>query len=229
MKKGQRTRREIVNRALALAGDVGLENVTLGALASDLELSKSGLFAHFKSKEALQLSVLAEAVERFTSDVVLPARSAPRGEPRVVALFERFLAWIRGAAAAAGASDRAPTGDTSGSSDRAGASASSRRASANRCIFMALSQEYDDRPGEIRDAIVSSQHDWRAVIAHSARLAVDEGHFRADLDVEQFAFELVGIAMAFQQTANLLADERAESRARAAFDALLARSRRARR
>lgn len=224
MRKGQRTRREIVNRALALAGDVGLENVTLGVLASDLELSKSGLFAHFKSKEALQLSVLAEAVERFTNAVVLPARSAPRGEPRVVALFDRFLAWIRDAAA-----DRAPA-DTAGGPAAAGDSPKSGlAASANRCIFMALSQEYDDRPGEIHDAIVRSQRDWRAVIAHSARLAVDEGHFRADLDVEQFAFELVGIGMVFQQTANLLADERAETRARAAFDALLARSRRARR
>jgi hypothetical protein len=95
-----------------------------------------------------------------------------------------------------------------------------------RCIFMALSQEYDDRPGPVRDAVVQSQRDWRATLAHAARIAVDEGHFRADLDVEQFAFEFLGICMTYQQTHKLLADDRAEGFARAAFDALLARSRR---
>lgn len=203
MNKGLRTRRQIVDRALALAGSVGLEHVTLGTLASELELSKSGLFAHFKSKEALQLAVLTEAIERFIDAVVRPALTAPRGEPRFVALFERYLAWIGRAATPDGA--------------------------AGRCIFMALSQEYDDRPGEIRDTLVRSQQDWRGAVARAARIAVDERHFRADLDVDQVAFEVVGIAMTYQQSSKLLADPAAESRARAAFDALLARSRRARR
>lgn len=192
MPRVKRTRKQVVDRALALAGVVGLENVTLGVLAADLELSKSGLFAHFRSKEQLQLSVLAEAVERFTQTVVLPAIAEPRGEPRVVALFDRFLAWI----------------------------------GSEGCIFMALSQEYDDRPGEVRDALVRSQREWRSAIARAAALAVHEGHFRSDLDPELFAFEFVGIAMAFQQSRRLLADARAEPSARVAFEALLARSRR---
>jgi AcrR family transcriptional regulator len=208
MSRIKTTRRDIVDRALTLAADVGLENVTLGVLATELDVSKSGLFAHFKSKEALQLSVLAEAVERFTATIVRPALTAPRGEPRVVALFENKLAWIRGGGGATLAP--APNGDL----PRA------------RCIFMALSQEYDDRPGTVRDAVVQSQRDWRATIARAARIAIDEGHFRADLDVDQFAFEFLGICMTFQQTNRLLADERAEGFARAAFDALLARSRR---
>jgi AcrR family transcriptional regulator len=208
MPRIKRTRRDIVDRALALAADVGLENVTLGVLATDLDLSKSGLFAHFKSKEALQLSVLAEAIERFTAVIVRPALAAPRGEPRVVALFENKLAWIT---AGGGVSlPVAPDGELP----------------RGRCIFMALSQEYDDRPGPVRDAVVQSQRDWRATLAHAARIAVDEGHFRADLDVEQFAFEFLGICMTYQQTHKLLADDRAEGFARAAFDALLARSRR---
>jgi AcrR family transcriptional regulator len=205
MGKGQETRREIVDRALTVAGEVGLEHVTLGTLAADLDLSKSGLFAHFKSKEALQLAVLAEAVERFTVEVVRPTLAVPRGEPRLVALFERHLAWMR---------------------DEVAADPDSTPAAVRGCIFMALSQEYDDRPGELRDAVVRSQRDWRGVIAHTVRLAVNEGHFRPDLDVEQVAFEFVGIAMAFQQTAKLLGDPEAERRIRAAFDALLARCRR---
>jgi AcrR family transcriptional regulator len=208
MSKGLRTRREIVDRALAMAADVGLEGVTLGTLATDLQLSKSGLFAHFRSKETLQLAVVAEAVERFTSTVVVPALAAARGEPRVVGLFERFLVWIQGMPGDDGLA--APFGG-------------------NRCIFMALSEEYDDRPGEIRDALVRAQRAWRATIERSARIAIDEGHFRADLDPAQFAFEFMGVAMSFKHARKLLDDAGAESRARAAFEALLARSRRGRR
>src|SRR5437870_4325627 len=93
MSKGEQTRQQIVDRALALASQVGLENVTLGVLAAALELSKSGLFAHFRSKEALQLRVLQEAVDRFVVQVVTPALAKPRGAPRVRALFERYLRW----------------------------------------------------------------------------------------------------------------------------------------
>jgi AcrR family transcriptional regulator len=213
MRKGHRTRNQIVDRALALAGDVGLENVTLGVLAADIGLSKSGLFAHFKSKEALQLAVLNEAVERFTAIVVAPALAEPRGEPRFVALFEHYLGWIHF------------------SVDRPVSSVTRRRKSepsTGRCIFMALSQEYDDRPGDIRDAVARSQQDWRDVVARAARIAVEEKHFRADLDVEQVAFEIVGIAMTYQQAFKLLGDRKAERRARVAFDALLTRSRRRR-
>ncbi len=206
MNKGDRTRRDIVNTALSLAGDVGLEGVTLGTLATDLDLSKSGLFAHFKSKEALQQAVLAEAIARFSATVVVPALATPRGEPRLAALFDRWLGWII---------DR-----TANQSE--GRSASARR---GRCIFMALSQEYDDRPGELRDAVAASQREWRAFLTTAARLAVTEGHFAADTDVQQIAFEMVGIAMTFQQTTKLLADPTAERRARAAFDALLVRYR----
>jgi AcrR family transcriptional regulator len=205
MNKGQRTKREIVSRALSLAGDVGLENVTLGTLASELRLSKSGLFAHFNSKEALQLAVLAEAVERFTASVIRPALEAPRGEPRLAALFERWLAWI---------DDSKPE-----------PAAEAGRKPGGRCIFMALSQEYDDRPGELHDAVAQSQRDWRAFVTHAAKLAISARHFAADADPEQFAFELVGIGMTYQQTTKLLADPAAERRARAAFEALMARYR----
>ncbi len=96
MAKGERTRKDIIDHAFALAGEVGLESVSLGVLASQTGLSKSGLFAHFKSKEALQLGVIDEAVERFGAIVLQPALRVPRGEARVRALFERYQRWKSG-------------------------------------------------------------------------------------------------------------------------------------
>ena len=93
MGKGEETREAIVDRAFELARRVGLEGLTIGRLAEDLELSKSGLFAHFRSKEALQLQVLDGAAVRFVATVLQPALEVPRGEPRVRALFERWLTW----------------------------------------------------------------------------------------------------------------------------------------
>ncbi|MGH3649032.1 MAG: TetR/AcrR family transcriptional regulator [Micromonosporaceae bacterium] len=97
MGKGETTRVAVLDRAISLASQTGLGGLTIGSLASAAELSKSGLFAHFRSKEALQLQVLARASERFVDLVVRPALAAPRGEPRVRELFERWLAWDRDA------------------------------------------------------------------------------------------------------------------------------------
>ena len=165
MAKGERTRREIIDHAFSLAGEIGLENVSLGVLASQTGLSKSGLFAHFKSKEALQLGVIDEAVERFTAIVLRPALAEPRGERRVRALFERYLLWKSGG-------------------------------TAERCIFLSLAHEYDDRPGPIRDRLVEALRDWHLTVRRVAQAAVEEGDFRADLDTELFAFEAQGIIMA---------------------------------
>lgn len=93
VRKGVVTRQAIVEHASRMASRVGIEGLTIGALAEALDLSKSGLFAHFKSKQALQLQVLEHGIQRFVDTVVKPALAAPRGEPRVRALFERWLAW----------------------------------------------------------------------------------------------------------------------------------------
>ncbi|WP_394837291.1 TetR/AcrR family transcriptional regulator [Pendulispora rubella] len=201
MSKGEDTRRDIIGRAFSIASEVGLEGLTLGVLAERANLSKSGLFAHFKSKEALQLEVLERAIELFVENVVVPAVAKPRGEPRVKALFDRYLTWIRG---------------------------SEVRDKMGGCFFMSLAHEYDDRPGPLRDRLVQSQREWHETVAKSARLAVKEGHFRADLDEAQFTFEVIGISMAFEQSFKLLADPSAEKKARAAFEALFARCRRSR-
>ncbi|MCU0695823.1 MAG: TetR/AcrR family transcriptional regulator [Myxococcaceae bacterium] len=198
MGKGEQTRQLIVDRALTMAQRIGLEQVTLGVLADELDLSKSGLFAHFKSKEQLQLEVVAEAVARFTSTVILPALKAPRGLPRVQQLFEGYLRWIDSA---------------SGSSAHTGG-----------CILMAFSYEYDDRPGPVHDAIQKAMQDWLDCIARVAKTAVDAGELAAGLDVKQFAFEFDGLLMAFHHAFKLHRNPRAEPMARKALAHLLERS-----
>jgi AcrR family transcriptional regulator len=94
VRKGELTRQSILERGLSLASRMGIEGLTIGALAEALKLSKSGLYAHFKSKEALQLQVLELAIARFTEVAVRPALAAPRGEPRVRALFDRWFRWV---------------------------------------------------------------------------------------------------------------------------------------
>jgi AcrR family transcriptional regulator len=147
--KGEQTREAILAHALGLATRIGFEGLTIGRLADDLRMSKSGLFAHFRSKEALQLEILRLAGARMVESVVKPALAAPRGEPRVRALFERWLAWEQ--------SPSLPGG----------------------CPFMAASFELDDRPGPVRDFVVQNLRDWIDTLAGAARIAVQEGHFRA--------------------------------------------------
>jgi AcrR family transcriptional regulator len=91
--KGEETRAAILDRAVAIASEVGFTGLTIGQLAEQTGMSKSGLFAHFRSKEALQLETLEWARERFTDLVIRPTLAAPRGEARVRALFDRWLDW----------------------------------------------------------------------------------------------------------------------------------------
>lgn len=195
MRKGEKTRGVILDEAVRVASEVGLEGLTIGRLAAALELSKSGLFAHFASKEGLQLQTLDRAAERFTEVVVRPALAAPAGEPRVRALFERWLEWPRRV--------RQPGG----------------------CIFVAAAAELDDRPGAARDRLAELQRDWLATLARAARRAQEVGHFRRDLDPEQLAFELYGMALSWHLHARLLRDPRAPERVRAAFERLVADAR----
>ena len=93
MSKGTETRQAVLDEAARVASRVGLGGLTIGSLAATTQLSKSGLFAHFQSKEALQLQLLDHTRARFIDLVVRPALAAPRGEPRVRELFRRWLAW----------------------------------------------------------------------------------------------------------------------------------------
>jgi AcrR family transcriptional regulator len=188
--KGQLTRNAVLDQAARTASEVGLRGVTIGTLAELTHMSKSGLFAHFGSKESLQLATVRHARERFVAVVIRPALAAPRGEPRVRALFERWLQW---------ATNELPGG----------------------CLFVAAAVEFDDDPGPVHDELVRNQLDLGEMITRVFRTGIDEGHFRADVDPEQFAFDLMGILLGFHQFSRLLADPLAEQRARGALDRVL--------
>jgi AcrR family transcriptional regulator len=195
MRKGEKTRDAILDRALRMASELGLEGLTIGRLADDLDLSKSGLFAHFSSKENLQVQTLDRAAERFADAVVRPALAAPAGEPRLRALFEGWLDWPKRV--------RQPGG----------------------CIFAAAAAELDDRPGPARDRLVELQREWFSTIERVVRRGQEVGHLRRDLDPAQLAFELLGIGLACNFQARLLREPRARERAMAAFERLVADAR----
>lgn len=96
MNKGKKTKRDILDHALTMASTVGLEGLTIGDLAKRVNMSKSGLYAHFESKEDLQIQVLNTAAERFVDVVLAPALKQPRGLPRVKAIFDGWLEWTTG-------------------------------------------------------------------------------------------------------------------------------------
>src|SRR4028119_719493 len=135
MAKGETTREAILERALSMATRTGIEGLTMGTLAKEANLSKSGLFAHFQSKEQLQLDVLETATTRFIEMVIAPALREPRGEPRVRALFERWMEWEKAPFLPGG------------------------------CPFIALANELDDRPGPVRERLVAYQRDWLQALA----------------------------------------------------------------
>jgi AcrR family transcriptional regulator len=191
MGKGSETKERILEQAVRIASRDGLEGLTIGSLSSELGLSKSGLFAHFGSKEELQCQVLQAAASGFQDGVIRPAIAAPRGEPRIRALFERWLAW-------------------SNRSDMPGG-----------CLLIAASIELDDRPGPQRDYLVLAHRGRVAALAKAASLAIEAGHFRRDLNPEQFAFDFYSITLGYHDHQRLLHDPRAEERARNAFERLL--------
>jgi AcrR family transcriptional regulator len=195
MSKGAETRERILGTAFRLAARQGLEGLSLGELAKQLRVSKSGLFAHFKSKEELQIQTLRAASDRFAQTVMVPAFRKARGLPRVRAFFDNWMRWF----ADLFADPSLPGG----------------------CIFMHASFELDDRPGPVREVLVELQQQFIDALARSARIAVEEGHFRRALDADQFAFDLYSILLGYNLARRLLRDPKAERRAREAFAALL--------
>lgn len=192
MAKGDETRQAILAKAFELANLVGVSGLSIGRLAEATGLSKSGLFAHFGSKEALEVAVVEEASRLFWQEVMVPALANPRGEPRVRAMFDGWLVW----------------------GERPGG-----------CFFVGASAELDDRPGPARDAMVRSLKDWVDALSTAARIAVTEGHFRTDLDPEQFAFEIYAIMIGAHTFSKFLRDPQAPERTRKSFERLVSAAR----
>jgi len=191
--KGEQTRAAILDAALQIASKLGLEGLTIGSLAEATGMSKSGLFAHFGSREDLQLAVLEHAAQLYGKRVFLPALKIERGLPRLRALFSHWLEWTM--------SSGLPGG----------------------CIMIAAAAEYDDRPGPIRDAVIANQNRGRAISEKAVRLAIEEGHLRADTDPEQIAFEMLAVFLAGHNYRRLLGDKEARKRSLTAFEELISR------
>ena len=158
--RGERTRQAILSHASRLASAEGLEAVSLQRLASDLGISKSGLFAHFGSKEELQLATVEEAGRVFTEEVLKPGLKTPAGIGRVWAMCNSFLSYL------------------------------SRGVFPGGCFFEAALSEFDSKPGRIRDAVVDKRGYWVASLARAIREAKPAGDIQADVDADQVAWEL---------------------------------------
>jgi AcrR family transcriptional regulator len=139
--KGAETRSAILDRAVDLASAEGLEGLTIGRLAAELKMSKSGLFAHFGSKQELQLATVGAAADRFRGAVIEPALGSPDGAPRLRAMADAYLAHLDGGTYSGG------------------------------CFWAATSAEYDDRPGPVRDAIAAALDGWLGELERQAGVA----------------------------------------------------------
>lgn len=158
--KGERTRQSILERAVDLASLEGLEGLTIGRLADELKMSKSGLFAHFGSKEELQLATVEAASQRYVAEIFAPALKEPRGYPRLLAICDSWLSYIK------------------------------RGVFPGGCFFAAASFEFDSRPGAVRDFVRRLMDDWIGALEKAIRMAQDEGHLDPAVDPAQLAFEL---------------------------------------
>jgi AcrR family transcriptional regulator len=164
--KGQRTRHAILDTATALATEEGLEPLSIGRLAEATAMSKSGLFAHFGSKEELQLATVDHAAEVFVREVIAPAREAPRGLARVWALCDRMVGY------------------------------SERQVFPGGCFFAKASFEFNNRPGPVRDRIREMLRSWMSYLEHAVEQAQEAGELDPDVSAREIAFQLDAFAQA---------------------------------
>jgi AcrR family transcriptional regulator len=160
--RGEKTRQEILRTSIDIASADGLEGLTIGRLASELKMSKSGLFAHFGSKEDLQIATLEAASRVFVAEVVWPAEHVEHGLPRLLALID---AWIS---------------SVDNTCNRGG------------CFFYAVSAEMDDRPGKVRDLISKLTREWIEALTKEMKLAIRLGELEKSCDAELVVFQLHG-------------------------------------
>ena len=182
--KGARTRESILRVAVDLASVEGLEGLTIGRLADELAMSKSGLFAHFGSKEELQLATVDAARTIFADRVIRPALAAPQGVPRLWQLCEYWLQYVEGKVFKGG------------------------------CFFAAASFEFDSRIGPVRDAIAIAMREWLGILARAVEGAKKARHLKGSVNAEQFAFEIYSLAIGAHWGFQLLEDKKALRRVR---------------
>ena len=194
MGKANSTRERILEQGLALMSQSGLGGVTLGVLADQVGMSKSGLFAHFRSKEEVQIGLLEYMAEFANARVLAPAMKAKEGLPRLKVLIRNWFGWAQRAGLPGG------------------------------CPVAAGLFEFDDIEGPVRNKIQEMESEWRDLLTKMVKQAVSLGHLRRGLDVDQFVWELSGIYLGHHAAHRFLRSADADRRAQVAFQALLDRA-----
>lgn len=190
MRKGELTRVAILDVALDLASRDGLEGLTIGLLAEKMSMSKSGVFAHFGSREDLQLEVVKLYHRHFEQEVFYPSIKEARGLARLRGMFSRWIKLV--------------TIEIS-----------------SGCIYISGAVEYDDRPGPIRDQLVSMVDTWQKALRRCVLQAIESGHLRTDTDPDQLVYEMYGLILGLHHDARFLKKAGSEERAQAGFDRLI--------
>jgi AcrR family transcriptional regulator len=186
-KRAERTRAEILKRAVDIASAEGLEGVSIGRLAAELAMSKTGIFAHFGSKEELQLAAVNMARDIFFTEVVQPALKSPRGIPRLSALLHSWLSYVE------------------------------RIVFRGGCFFAAASAEFDSRPGKVRDKIAELSKAWVVGLEDEVRESQRLHQLSKKLDPQQLVFELHAYVQEANWAFKLFDDKTAFGRARIAI------------
>ena len=189
--KSELTRAAIVSAGLDVAAELGLEALTLQAVADRINMSKSGVFSRIGSREALQKAVIEEFGIRFHADIVAPALQLPKGLPRLKEIMHRWLARMRDVEAHTG------------------------------CIYTAGAFELDDKECELREVLLTAVLHWRAMLRRTVIQAVDAGHLRTDTDAHQLVSELNSLAIGLLHDVRFLRDRGAPDRAFASFERLI--------
>ncbi|MFI6944168.1 TetR/AcrR family transcriptional regulator [Streptomyces sp. NPDC050418] len=184
VERGNRTRRLVLRHTVDIASVEGLEALSVGRIATELGLSKSGVFALFGSKEELQLSTIRAAARIFTDEVIAPVRDLPAGADKVRRLCESWLAYSQG------------------------------RVFPGGCFFSGVFAEFDAREGSVHDALVGTQDAWLGLIETYVQEAREAGELAADTDAAQVAFELAALMEAANAHSVLHRDIRAYDLAR---------------
>ncbi|MCF4121950.1 TetR family transcriptional regulator [Antribacter sp. KLBMP9083] len=192
--RGDRTRRAVLDRAVQEASVRGLDALSLGGLAAAAPVNKSGIAGLFGSKEKLQLAAVERAWEIYAETVVEPARAAPAGLPRLLALVETWIAYSRG------------------------------RVFEGGCFFRTVSVEFDGRQGLVRDAIVAAQRDWDSYLRHHVEVALADGALPAGTDPDQVVFEVTAMLEGANDRSLLYGDDAVYERAARGIRAVLGRS-----
>ncbi|TGL50271.1 TetR/AcrR family transcriptional regulator [Leptospira kemamanensis] len=193
MSKGEETKSMILDRAVQIASVHGLEGLTIGTLAEELGMSKSGLFAKFSSKENLQIDVLRKGSELFRRFVLYPTLKTKPGIARIRNAFFSWLMW-------------------SNRSDLPGG-----------CLFLASSSEFDDKPGVVRDHLRKIQLSWHSSLKQFVEEAKQKGELDSKTNVEQMVQEIWGLVLSFHFYNRLLEDKQVEKRTKQCFNDLIKR------